>query len=180
MDNGPPWGYSGAQQHTWLCAWLMRLGIRVSHSRPGHPQTQGKLERLHRTLKAELLSRYTFDNMKEAQSGFNYWKGIYNEVRPHDALNLDLPTSRYLASTRQYPEPIPDIQYEENSLIRKVQKDGMISYQGKQYLIGTPFYSYPVKLEINEEEEYLMNVYFCKQKILILDLNNYHRIRARV
>lgn len=180
MDNGPPWGYSGSQQHTWLCAWLMRLGIQVSHSRPGHPQTQGKLERLHRTLKAELLSRYSFDDMNEAQAGFNYWKGIYNEVRPHDALNLDLPVSRYLASTNEFPEPIPDIQYEKNSLIRKVQKDGMISYQGKQYLIGTPFYSYPVKLEVNEEEEQLMNIYFCKQKILILDLNNYHRIRDRV
>lgn len=177
MDNGPPWGYSRAQQHTTLCAWLMQLGIKVTHSRPGHPQTQGKLERLHRTLKAELLSCYSFDDMNEAQSGFNYWKGIYNEVRPHGALDLDVPVQRYVASTSPYPEKLPDIQYEDNSLLRKVQKDGMISYQGKQYLIGTPFYSYPVKLEKNEEDGNLMNIYFCQQRILILDLNNYSRIR---
>lgn len=180
MDNGPPWGYSRAQQHTQLCAWLMRLGIQVSHSRPGHPQTQGKLERLHRTLKAELLSRYSFEDISEAQSGFDYWKGIYNEVRPHDALNLDVPSEHYRSSTKAYPDKLPDIVYDDNSLVRKVQKDGMISYQGKQYLIGTPFYSYPIKLEPNEEDSNLMNIYFCKQKILILDLNNYSRIRSRV
>ena len=56
MDNGAPWGYSGDQQYTTLNAWLIRLGIKVYHSRPRHPQTQGKLERLHRTLKEELLS----------------------------------------------------------------------------------------------------------------------------
>lgn len=180
MDNGPPWGYSRAQQHTQLCAWLMRLGIQVSHSRPGHPQTQGKLERLHRTLKAELLSRYSFDDMKEAQAGFDYWKGIYNEVRPHDALNLDVPLDHYRSSTKLYPDKLSDITYEENSLIRKVQKDGMISYQGKQFLIGTPFYSYPVKLVANDENSNFIDIYFCHQKILILDLNNYSRIRSRV
>ena len=180
MDNGPPWGYSRTQQHTALCAWLMRLGIQVSHSRPGHPQTQGKLERLHRTLKAELLSRYSFENINEAQDGFDYWRGIYNEVRPHGALNLDLPADRYVPSDRSYPEKIPDVAYETNSLLRKVQKDGMISYQGKQYLIGTPFYSFPVKLETNEDNSNLMNVYFCQQRVLLLDLNKYHRIRSKV
>ena len=118
--------------------------------------------------------------MEEAQSGFDYWKGIYNEVRPHDALNLDVPAEHYRSSTKVYPDRLPDITYEDNSLIRKVQKDGMISYQGKQFLIGTPFYSYPVKLESHEEDPNLINIYFCQQKILILDLKNYSRIRSKV
>ena len=53
MDNGSPWG-DGACPYTALTVWLMRLGVRVSHSRPYHPQTQGKDERFHRTMKAEL------------------------------------------------------------------------------------------------------------------------------
>ncbi len=53
MDNETPWGYSGKQLYTQFCAWFMRLGIFVQHSRPNYPQTQGKLERFHRTLKEE-------------------------------------------------------------------------------------------------------------------------------
>jgi len=64
-DNGGPWGVSSQNPHTYtsltphtytsLTAWLLRLGIRISHGRACHPQTQGKDERFHRTLKAELL-----------------------------------------------------------------------------------------------------------------------------
>src|SRR5438270_502370 len=46
-DNGPPWGNSQADPHTELSAWLLRLGVAVSHGRPCHPQTQGKDERFH-------------------------------------------------------------------------------------------------------------------------------------
>jgi len=55
MDNGPPWGGEGQQTLSALVLWLSRLGIRISHSHPYHPQTQGKDERFHRTLKAEVL-----------------------------------------------------------------------------------------------------------------------------
>jgi len=57
MDNGSPWGDEGGQPWTIVTSWLVRLGIRVSHIRPRHPQTQGKEERFHRTLKAEVLRR---------------------------------------------------------------------------------------------------------------------------
>ena len=60
MDNGAPWGEAGNQPHTVFTVWLMRLGVRVTHGRPFHPQTQGKDERFHRTLKAEVLSGKSF------------------------------------------------------------------------------------------------------------------------
>ena len=56
MDNGAPWGHDADHHHTPLTVWLLRLGISVSHGRPYHPQTQGKDERFHRTLKAEVFA----------------------------------------------------------------------------------------------------------------------------
>ncbi|VXB95660.1 hypothetical protein BURKHO8Y_170370 [Burkholderia sp. 8Y] len=70
-DNGPPWGSPARSgQLTALAIWLIRLGIRISYSRPRHPQTNGKDERFHRTLKAELLAGRRFKNLKSAQQAF--------------------------------------------------------------------------------------------------------------
>jgi len=168
MDNGSPWGYSGKQLHTALTAWLIRLGIYVSHSRPKHPQTQGKLERFHRTLKLELLSHYTFANILEAQEGFDWWQKMYNEERPHAAIGLGVPCQRYKRSERYYPEVLPGVAYDEGFVVRKVQKDGMIYFKGKEYRVGNAFYGQQVGLKKAEDSE-LMDVYFCHQKIVKID-----------
>ena len=171
MDNGPPWGYSRKQQHTKLCAWLIRLGIKVSHSRPGHPQTQGKLERMHRTLKEELLSLYYFESFEEVQEGFNEWRRVYNEIRPHGALDHATPIKRYQASEHPYPSKMPEIIYDDSFVVRKVQRDGEISLNGKLYVIGTAFHGFPVGLK-PAEKDCLMEVHFCHQKVNLIDLNN--------
>lgn len=100
MDNRNPWGYSEKQLYTTLSAWLIRIGIVVSHSRPNHPQTQGKLERFHRTLNTELLKPYSFADLKEAQVGFDWWRQLYNEERPHAAIEMQVPRERYRHSQR--------------------------------------------------------------------------------
>jgi transposase InsO family protein len=170
MDNGTPWGYSGAQQHTVLTAWLIRQGIYVGHSRPKHPQTQGKLERFHRTLKLELLKYYQFDNLVDAQGGFNWWRKKYNEERPHGAIELNVPSQRYKRSEREYIEKLPAIEYEEDMLVRKVQMDGAIYLRGKAYIVGKAFYGFHVGLKPSEEDG-IMNVYFCHQKVVKINLN---------
>lgn len=167
MDNGSPWGYSREQKHTQLTAWLIQLGIYVSHSRPKHPQTQGKLERFHRTLKLELLTRYSFANLAEAQQGFDWWQKIYNEERPHAAINLEVPANRYRRSEREYPEEVPEPEYGKDFIIRKVQHSGLISFAGKNYKVGEAFYGYHVGLK--EGIDGLMNVYFYKQKVNKID-----------
>jgi transposase InsO family protein len=86
MDNGSPWGDSGGQPWTIVTSWLIRLGIRVTHIRPHHPQTQGKDERFHRTLKAEVLRDRSHLDLPACQSDFDPWRDIYNRERPHEAL----------------------------------------------------------------------------------------------
>lgn len=169
MDNGSPWGCNAFQQHTALTAWLMRLGIKVLHSRPRHPQTQGKLERFHRTFKLELLSRYHFSNVRNAQGAFDSWRDEYNFERPHAAIEHKRPFERYQPSQRVYPEVLPPVEYEESMTVRKVQKTGEIYLKGKEYYVSKAFGGQQVGLKPSEEEG-MMDVYFCQQKVLKLDL----------
>jgi len=168
MDNGSPWGYSGKQEHTTLTAWLIQLGIYVSHSRPGHPQTQGKLERFHRTLKLELLSRFKFINLIEAQEGFDWWRDIYNTQRPHAAIENRRPMDRYKTSERVYPEKMPLIEYDENFIVRKVQYGGLIHLNGAVYRVGDAFHGQPVGIKNGEDG--LLDIYFGHQRINKIDL----------
>jgi transposase InsO family protein len=96
VDNGPPWGSSGQGSHTRFSAWLIRLGVTVSHGRPFHPQSQGKDERFHRTLKLEVVSqRPVWHSLPDVQAAFDGWRPHYNFERPHEALGFEVPASRY-------------------------------------------------------------------------------------
>lgn len=170
MDNGSPWGNS-VGEYTALTTWLMRLGIYISHSRPHHPQTQGKLERFHRTLKAELLNNHLFKTFKEIQKAFDKWRDIYNEERPHQAIGMEVPLSRYQTSPREYPERLSPIEYGPDDIVRKVQIDGTISYKGKEYRVGKAFHGQPVALRQNESNE-IIDVFYCQQRIYRLNLSD--------
>ena len=146
MDNGAPWGDAGDQPWTRLTAWLIRLGIGVSHGRPCHPQTQGKLERWHRTLKAEVLRDKTYSSLPHTQAEFDKWREIYNTQRPHDALDLGVPSDRYRSSSRAYPEILPAIDYASDVLVRKVQLRGVVHFQGYVLRVSTAFEGEPIGL----------------------------------
>lgn len=171
MDNGSSWGTGRGNGYTELSAWLIHLGIFVSYSRPRHPQTQGKLERFHRTLKTELLNRFSFKDLEEAQQGFDWWRKIYNEERPHAAIDHGVPKDRYKSSSRLFPNKLPTIEYDDEMIVRKVQKDGEIHYKGNIYRIGVAFHGHPVGLKETLDED-LYEVYFCQQRIGKIDLKN--------
>ena len=108
----------------------MRHGIRVGHSRPYHPQTQGKLERFHRSLKAEVLQGKWFANEGELQRAFDHWRTVYNLERPHEALDMAVPGSRYQPSARQYSGNTTPPEYDEGVMVRKVDISGKLSVKG--------------------------------------------------
>lgn len=162
-DNGPPWGSSNSK-YTKLAVWLMRLGIAVSHSRPRHPQTQGKDERFHRTLQAEVLRYLEADNLALCQDRFEQWRHVYNTERPHEALGLKVPATRYQPSQRSYPERLPVIEYGPDDIVRKVRGYGHIKYKSREYHIGKAFAGLCVALRFTTTDG-LLDVYFCQHRI---------------
>ena len=164
-DNGSPWGNTRGESLTALGAWLVRLGIRFSHSRPYHPQTQGKDERFHRTLKSELLVREGFASLANAQVAFDGWRDRYNLIRPHEALAQRPPVSRYQPSPRPFPEVLPVVEYDSSDEVRKVQGKGEISFRGREYLIGRGLQGQPVALRRSGEEVDTWDVYYCGQRL---------------
>lgn len=169
MDNGSPWGDDRVTHHTILTAWLYRLDIAVSHGRPYHPQTQGKDERLNRTLKAEVISRHVMQDLDESQTVFDQWWHTYNYDRPHDALQLATPSARYQKSPRPFPEVLPPITYEPDDIIRKVDQTGKIYFRNRHFRVGKAFRYQPVALRPLLEDG-LFGVFFCKHKIAQINL----------
>jgi len=169
MDNGSPWGDDWVTHHTIFTAWLLRLEIAVSHGRPYHPQTQGKEERLNRTLKDEVIRRQALTDLDQCQAAFDHWWRLYNYNRPHDALDLATPASRYEPSPRPFPEVLPPVTYPEDDVIRKVDQSGKIYFRNRYFRVGKAFRYQPVALRPSQEEGRL-DVFFCKQKVAQINL----------
>ena len=165
MDNGSVWqGY-----HTGLTFWLVRLGIQVVHGRPYHPQTQGKEERLHRTLKEELLQQQHFSSLKDCQEKFDVWRTLYNYERPHEALGMQPPANQYQPSLRIFTGHFPLIEYESSDILRKTDIYGRIQFQAKRFHVGKAFRLSEVALRPTHVDG-IFNVFFYKQKIAQISL----------
>jgi transposase InsO family protein len=164
MDNGSPWGGEST-----LTIWLTRLDVRVCHGRPYHPQTQGKDERFHRTLDIEVLRSRDFADVSECQRAFDRWRHTYNHRRPHDALELATPATRYRPSERSFPEVLPEIEYWPGDHVRKVDSDGFIAFKSRSYRIGKPYRGEHVALRPTPRDGQL-DVYFCARQIGVIDL----------
>lgn len=171
MDNGSPWKGSYPWRFSRLTIWLMRLGIKVSHSRPGHPQTQGKDERFHRSLKEEVLQYYQFKDLRDTQERFDEWRNLYNYERPHEGILMECPIKRYKPSPRKYPEKLPEIIYEQDDHLRKVQRNGVIEFKGISYFVGEHLYGEYVGLRPSSLDG-VFDVYFSKTRLLKISLKN--------
>ena len=171
MDNGGPWGGDASCRHTALSAWLIRLGVRVLHGRPRHPQTQGKQERFHRTLAQEALRGAPVADLADAQARFDVWREVYNHQRPHEALAMAVPATRYRVSDRPLPATLPEIAYEPGTLVRWVSDGGRISFQGRRWRVGRAFVGLPVALRPTESAQ-RWAVFLGPQPIAALDLES--------
>ncbi len=171
-DNGQPWGSPAARTHgiSKLTVWLLRLGVQVSFSRPGHPQTNGKEERFHRTLKAEVLNGKNFRSLKHVQRTFDDWRLIYNHIRPHDALDLAVPASRYRPSIRTFPEKLPEIEYSPDDKVVQVTANGEVRFKRRLLKVSNALQGLPIAFRkvCGRENEYEM--YFCHHSLGRVDL----------
>jgi len=140
VDNGSPWGDGPGQSWTRLGVWLLKLGVDVLHSRPYHPQTRGKNERFHRTLKAEVFALRRFRDLAEVQRAFDDWRMVYNLERPHQALDQDVPASRYLPSPRPMPPHLSPVEYDAHDIVRTVSTTkAYVSFKGRPWKVPKAF-----------------------------------------
>lgn len=138
VDNGPPFGSTGAGGLSALSVWWLGLGIGVEYIRPGQPQENGQHERMHRTLKAETTKPAAY-SAKGQQKRFDAWVKEFNRERPHEALGQVVPHSLYRRSKRLYKGTQPAWVYERHWVQRRVRSNGQIRWQGRLRFIGEAF-----------------------------------------
>ena len=167
MDHGTPWwSWAGPQAAvTGLGLWLMKQGIGLHWSGIGHPQTQGKVERFHGELERAL--RYRGWQDKPRQQWLDEFRWEHNHLRPHEALDMGTPASRWQPSPRAYDPQPPRWEYPEGSWVLQVDCQGKLDLAGKKRVIGRALRGERVRLL---KVEHRLQVYYCNTLIRELDL----------
>jgi transposase InsO family protein len=145
-DNGPPFASVGAGGLTRLSIWWIHLGIQPERIEPGRPEQNGRHERMHRTLKEE-TARPPRQTLRAQQLAFDRFRKIYNEERPHEALENNTPASAYEPSLRRMPSCLPELEYPGHFELRSVHHAGYIKWKGRILLIGKALHNEVVGLE---------------------------------
>ena len=168
-DNGPPFASVGLGGLTQLLVWWTKLGVIPERIEPGHPEQNGRLERLHRTLKAETAKppRHTRRNQQQA---FDDFRTKYNQKRPHEALGQE-PARHYQPSIRCYPSKVRSPEYGDDVTVRRVRSNGEIKWQGAKLYLSEALRGEPVGLMPREERYYTV----CFGPLLIGLLHTYAR-----
>jgi transposase InsO family protein len=169
-DNGGPWGTpSKPGELTELAIWLIQLGIRVSYSRPYHPQTNGKDERFHRSLKAEVLNNRSFADPRQVQAEFDRWRDIYNLERPHDGINMATPGTRYQPSPRAMPDTLPPIEYAPGDEVLRVGWNGKVRFQGHLLRVSSALHKLDIAARPSSTVVDAYDFYFAHHRLMTFD-----------
>jgi transposase InsO family protein len=171
-DNGAPWGTPRAPGASLsaLQVWLLRLGVKLGHSSPYHPQSNGKVERFHRSVQREVLHGRVFVDLAHTQRAFEHWRVRYNFERPHDALGLHTPATRYRPSARAYSDTLAPIEYPDSDTVCVVGHNGVVRFRGRQLRLPSALLKLPVAFRADVHHEDRFEVYFCHHLLMQLDL----------
>ena len=134
-DNGAQ--FAGFRQgYTQFEKWLMNHDILPIHGRMKHPQTQGKIERFHRTMNQELLNHYIPKDIADAERVFADWRNCYNNERPHEALGMKCPSEIYVPSKRIYCDQVEKFEYSGKYHVIKVNSWGYVRFDHWQVYLS--------------------------------------------
>jgi len=156
-DNGVPFATRTAGGLSPLAIWWIRLGILPERIAPGKPQQNGRHERMHETLKAG-ATQPPGRNLSAQQRRFDHFLRLYNEERPHEALEQDPPVSRYRPSERPYPATLPELEYPDYYQRHTVSSSGVIYWRNRQVYITHLLKGQAVGL--NQRDTDIWDVYF--------------------
>ena len=161
-DNGSPFAAATLGRLSQLSVWWLRLGILPELSEPGKPQQNGRHERMHRTLKAE-ATKPPGANAAAQQRKFNIFRQEYNEVRPHEALEMRTPAQVHQFSPRQMPSRLPEMVYPDRFEVRYVSANGGIRWRKQWVNVSSALVGQHVGLEVVDAG--LLDVYFGVMKL---------------
>ena len=133
-DNGPPFATLSPGGLSSLSVWWVKLGIVPERIEPGHPEQNGRHERMHRTLKAE-TAKPPAATPADPQRAFDRFRHAYNDLRPHEALGQDTPAKHFEPSSRAYPVVLSSPTYEDCS-VRYVGDNGCVTFHGHKLSVG--------------------------------------------
>lgn len=165
-DNGPPFATTTVGGLSKLSIWWIKLGIIPERIRPGHPEQNGRHERMHRTLKHDTASPPR-KNWRLQQKAFDRFLIEYNRERPHEALDQKTPDSQYQESLRSYPMILPEITYPDSMIVRSVKAQGDISWKAKHIYLSQTLAGELVGLY--QIDDRFWDIYFTDIKLAQLD-----------
>ena len=155
-DNGAPFASTGLYGLTPLSVWWMRLGIRVERIEPGHPEQNGRHERLHLTLKQE-TTRPAAGTFLQQQERFDRFMDEYNRRRPHEALAMRCPAEVYTHSKRPYVESLPELVYPTHDMVRVVRHNGVFRFRHRGLYLNRALAGQEVGLREVDHELWLIS-----------------------
>ena len=167
-DNG--WTFRGFRNgYTHFEKWLMNHDILPIHGRIMHPQTQGKIERFHRTMKTELLNQNKFKDILDADRGLQEWRMKYNNIRPHEALNMKCPAEVYIPSDRTYIDNIEKFEYGGQHHVIKVNSWGYVRFNGWQVYLSETMINENIEFRPNPHGD---SFFACYRNFKIAEFSN--------
>jgi transposase InsO family protein len=152
-DNGTPFASRAPGGLSRLSMWWMRLGIRHERIEPGCPQQNGRHERMHRTLKQETATPPRA-SLRQQQLAFVSFEQEYNRERPHEALDYQRPADLYVASAREYPAKLPELEYPAGCHLRRVSQQGSLKWNGQRTFLSEVLGRETVGLLESEDDFY--------------------------
>ncbi len=153
-DNGAPFASAALGGLSRLAVWWIKLGIVPERIAAGHPEQNGRHERMHRTLKQELRPA---EDRRAQQRELDRFRQQYNQVRPHEALGMQTPASVYRPSPRPYPARVPEVQYPDTMIVRTIRSHGHFRWNQQDVFLSEVLWGEPVGLLPVEDETYTVH-----------------------
>ena len=174
-DNGSPFASTGVGGLSRLSVRWLRLGIALERIEPGHPEQNGRHERMHRTLKQE-TAMPPERSLRAQQRAFDRFRREYNEERPHEALAMATPASLYEPSARAFPSRLPEMEYPAGFALRVVKRQGDVKWRSGRFFLGEALGGETVGIE---EVEDGWRVWFGPLLLAYLDETEMHQARKK-
>jgi putative transposase len=165
-DNGAPFASRALAGLSRLAVWWIKLGITPERIQAGHPEQNGRHERMHRTLKQE-VAQPPAANRRKQQQALDGFREEYNGVRPHEALQMQTPAAVYQSSPRTFPAQVPEPQYPETMVVRSVRRKGHFRWKKQDVFLSEVLWSERVGLL--PEDERWFTIYFAQYPIARFD-----------